>query len=1194
MTTTTAVPRVPSRSWYDPVLDATMHTGANAVRAADQFCNRLPHRSTPIAFDIETPGLDNVFTINCVTAAWDWPDGGTQTILLDPQRDEEHWEVAVALLHAARTVAFHNVPFDAPPLYHAGLINDSTIKRIVDTLLITRFAVPDVMVPKNLTALSVRHLGLDDDKGGLERAFKAAGYKTQQAGFEGMDITSPVYRYGAMADTVATLRIEPLMRAKALHWATDHPFATYGATTEAEAEQLLWTQETVHRVMLRRSAVGLAVDRAYLDRYAEQVDVDRNLAIAELAAHGLEGGSGKGAKLVEYLAERGELPANWPRTPTKKLRATKADLDGLDHPLAAAQRKLAQIEKVMGYLEKVDRQASVTGRCHPQVSTLGASATGRMCIPTTHRILTRRGVLTHDEVQVGDETIDMNGQWARVTGVHRYPDQDTIIYRSRLTTLEATDEHRWVSRSESGGGWQVGPLELTQRRSVLLVPEGKYDITARTIDAQTDGETLAAVVGMLITDGRCTVNYAKGGRGDMRAHIYQSTRKFYTEFRRVIPDEALMYDRVLDRPGDNENHEMRLKTRWLRPRLAKAGLDGAEHLTANPSLVSWVLGLSERECAAFLTAAYLGDGIADPAGGQRMIAQREQARHALMVAAYRLGVRCTRRSVPPTGWGTDDIEEICFQTAPHIHTRHMEIDKGRCDVWCVTTESGTFTAFSDMPYLTGNSYGSPELQQFPADARAIITDDGQGLTSIDWSQIEPVTMALMAKDHEFLAPFEAGSDLYEPIQRSAGIERPVAKVVLLGTMYGLGIAKLARQIGHTEESAAQIRRQMFEAMKGCERWMRKVQNVAETYGKVVTAGGRILPVDQGFEYKAVNYCLSPHTLILRSDLTHVRADTISVGDRLVAFDEHPQREGDNARKYHQMRTATVEAVSTVVKPTVVVHTSDGMSTRCSDDHQWLVRPVRRRKGQPTLRWKNAIDLIPGDELLSVGRWQTDTSRTAGYLAGLLDGEGHLTRNVDGQRKSCQMTFSQMAGPVMDAYLKGMADLGLPAHHRPRGETSTSPTDSATTSGVRTVMRAVGTLRPERFVARAESIYEGRAITAGLTEPVTVTGVALIGETKLVSIQTSTRTLIANGYLSHNCIQGSAYDVLANSIVEMDRRGIGDHIQLAMHDELVVDTEVAEEVQQIMLTPPEFLITWAERVPVLRTDRADMGSAWTKV
>lgn len=605
---TTAVPRTPSRSWYDPLLQATLSTGDEAVRAADRFCTRLPHRSTPIAFDIETPGLDNVFTINCVTAAWNWPDGGTQTLLLDPTHDETHAEVAVALLHAAQLVYFHNAPFDVPPLYHAGLITDNTIKRIVDTLVLARFAVPDVMVSKNLTALSVRHLGLSDDKGGLERAFKAAGYKTQAAGYEGMDITAPVYRYGAMADTVATLAIEPVIRDKALRWSTDHPFQTYGATTVAEAEQLLWTQETVHRAMLRRTAVGLAVDRPYLDRYAEQVDIDRNLAIAELAAHGLEGGSGKGAALVQYLHDRGELPQPWPRTPTRKLKATKELLEGLDHPLAAAQRKLATIDKVTGYLAKVDRQAAVTGRCHPQVGVLGASATGRM------------------------------------------------------------------------------------------------------------------------------------------------------------------------------------------------------------------------------------------------------------------------------------------------------------------------------------SYGSPELQQFPADARPIITDDGQGLTSIDWSQIEPVTMALMAKDRDFLAPFEAGEDLYEPIMRSAGIERPVAKVVLLGTMYGLGTAKLAKNIGHTEESAAQIKRQMFEAMKGCERWMRKVQSVAETYGKVVTAGGRILPVDPGFEYKAVNYS----------------------------------------------------------------------------------------------------------------------------------------------------------------------------------------------------------------------------------------------------------------------IQGSAYDVLAASIVEMERRGIADHLQLAMHDELVVDTEVAEEVQNIMLTPPDFLVTWAERMPVLRTDRADMGHAWAKV
>ena len=608
-------PRVPSRRWYDPVLGSYLNTGGAAVQAVARFL-RSDRHSITIAADIETPGLERSFEINCVTAAWDWPDGtGTESVLLDPQRDGEHHRVVRELFDHARALVFHNAAFDTPPLYHADLLTDDTVRKIIDTVVLARFAMPEPPPygqGKKLEQLATKFLGWTDSKGGMERAFKAAGYRTNTEGFEGMDINVPIYRFGAMADTVATLRLEPVMREAAITWTLDHPFVNTvaAASTRGEAEGKVGEQETVHRVMLRRSAVGLNVDRDYLTRYQEEVDVERNLAEAELAVHGLEGGTGKGAALVKYLADRGELPHPWPRTPKGALRATKADLDALAevNSLAGAQRKLATIEKVMGYLEKVERQSAVTGRCHPQVAVLGASATGRM------------------------------------------------------------------------------------------------------------------------------------------------------------------------------------------------------------------------------------------------------------------------------------------------------------------------------------SYGSPELQQFKAEARPIICDDGQGLTSIDWSQIEPVTMANMAGDLDFLAAYEAGQDLYGPIMRSCGCDRDTAKVVLLSTMYGSGVAKLAATIGHTEESAAQIRRQMFEAMKRCEAWMARVQEVAYMHGRTITVGGRILPVDEGGVFKSVNYT----------------------------------------------------------------------------------------------------------------------------------------------------------------------------------------------------------------------------------------------------------------------IQGSAYDVLAHTITEMDRQGIGHHLQLAIHDEVVVDTEVAAEVRAIMETPPPFLVEWAKRAPVLRTDRADMGHAWAKV
>ena len=139
------------------------------------------------------------------------------------------------------------------------------------------------------------------------------------------------------------------------------------------------------------------------------------------------------------------------------------------------------------------------------------------------------------------------------------------------------------------------------------------------------------------------------------------------------------------------------------------------------------------------------------------------------------------------------------------------------------------------------SYSSPELQQFPGGARPIITDYGQGLTSIDWSQIEPVVMGCFAKDHKFLDPYERGDDLYEPLMRAAGIDRDAAKVNLLATMYGQGIRGLALRTGKSEEQAAKIRRQLLSAMPQCKKWMAHTAWVAQEYHCVPTAGGASCP-----------------------------------------------------------------------------------------------------------------------------------------------------------------------------------------------------------------------------------------------------------------------------------------------------------------------------------------------------------------
>lgn len=86
-----------------------------------------------------------------------------------------------------------------------------------------------------------------------------------------------------------------------------------------------------------------------------------------------------------------------------------------------------------------------------------------------------------------------------------------------------------------------------------------------------------------------------------------------------------------------------------------------------------------------------------------------------------------------------------------------------------------------------------------------------------------------------------------------------------------------------------------------------------------------------------------------------------------------------------------------------------------------------------------------------------------------------------------------------------------------------------------------------------------------------------------------------GYKAVNyLVQGSAYDILAESLIRIHESGLDDAIYLAMHDELVVDSQAAQDVSLIMQQPPERLIEWSKRIPVLRTDMQPMGNRWAKV
>lgn len=342
--------------------------------------------NSPVAIDIEARGMGALaFDIRCMTAAWWTPssDGSriVTSILLDP-RNPRQADIIRAVMATAQSLVLHNAAYDIPPLYQQGLITLDQIHKVVDTIVLARMAYPLKTADKSLEALACRDdlTALESSGASMALAFKAQGYARQELGWGGADIDLLPYRLGAMTDTVATLRLMMPLYNKCVEWLTSSPFT--GATvprTPADAHYLIDREQTTNRAMLRRSALGLNVDREFLSIYRTQNEAIRDEA-AQLITDTLGADSvGNGAHLVAHLDTLGLLPSTYPRTPTGRLKADKDAFESLpDHPLINAHRTVADTDHILDYLEKTDAMAAITGRVHPQVGILGASATGRM------------------------------------------------------------------------------------------------------------------------------------------------------------------------------------------------------------------------------------------------------------------------------------------------------------------------------------------------------------------------------------------------------------------------------------------------------------------------------------------------------------------------------------------------------------------------------------------------------------------------------------------------------------------------------------------------------------------------------------------------------------------------------------------------------------------------------------------------
>lgn len=171
-------------------------------------------------------------------------------------------------------------------------------------------------------------------------------------------------------------------------------------------------------------------------------------------------------------------------------------------------------------------------------------------------------------------------------------------------------------------------------------------------------------------------------------------------------------------------------------------------------------------------------------------------------------------------------------------------------------------------YQTGRQNASnPPIQQIPGTARPMISTGEEAWVSIDWTSVEPMLAAYVAGEDWMYETVLSGGDLYVPIAHRAGLiptdvpgdeaknhpGRKHAKTVLLGLFYGMGVNALARDLGTDPDTALKLRNSVNSAMPRVTKHFDNLQYTAEKSGVIVTAMGRVLPVDKDHTYKAVNF-----------------------------------------------------------------------------------------------------------------------------------------------------------------------------------------------------------------------------------------------------------------------------------------------------------------------------------------------------
>ncbi|MGH3150474.1 MAG: DNA polymerase, partial [Streptosporangiaceae bacterium] len=138
-------------------------------------------------------------------------------------------------------------------------------------------------------------------------------------------------------------------------------------------------------------------------------------------------------------------------------------------------------------------------------------------------------------------------------------------------------------------------------------------------------------------------------------------------------------------------------------------------------------------------------------------------------------------------------------------------------------------AWTGSDGAAGRMTASAGLHNMPtAMRRAVVAEDGHVFVRADLGQIEPRVLAAVSGDRALVAAARA-DDMYAPVAAQLGVDRPTAKVAVLGAMYG-------QTTGH----GAQALRRLNAAYPVAMSYLEVADRAGQAGQNLRTYGGRLI------------------------------------------------------------------------------------------------------------------------------------------------------------------------------------------------------------------------------------------------------------------------------------------------------------------------------------------------------------------